>query len=229
MRDFLQRNTAAVVGLAIASLIIAVILGILLIGARDLQEQTLSRIDKPPLESELPGRKDQISARSRRQIDTLLAETPHILGGWVVKLKYDKTEYPVIHLYSGNPIVLETMRKYKIIRDSGGLPSDMTPKAKSIKNSEEARAGLIKCGPISGTNLTAINIDVIGKIKGVCRASIPPFTDDINLAIIVAIDVDGDGNGPEIQAIRRMLLQLQIDVFNRDYQGRETWARSVAN
>jgi len=126
------------------------------------------------------------------------------------------------------PIIDETMRLYKEMQESGkGYSSDELNKAsaQSLRNSEEAKTGLIKCGPLEVTNLPKIAPRIVDLARGVCRATLPPFDQDVNLALVVVIDIPGDGTGPDIQSIRRTTLQLQIDIFNRDYQGRETWAR----
>jgi hypothetical protein len=231
MRDFLEQNNTLVVGLAVGGTVLAIILGILLYGARELQVETLKRIDQPAVGAvELPGPKNQISDRSKKQVDTLLDETPHIVGGWVTKLQYGKTENPIIHFWTESDTVKDLIIEFGEIQESGRGSSSAELNAaseQSLRNSEEAKSGLIKCGPLSATNLLQIAPSIVNVAKGVCRATIPPFDENVNLGVVVLIDVDPNDNNADIQAIRRTLLQLQIDVFNRDYQGRETWARAI--
>ena len=89
---------------------------------------------------------------------------------------------------------------------------------------EEAKNGLIKCGPIANTNIPKLAPGVDKIVKTVCRATIPPFDENVNLAIVVLLTIPPNMATNDIQEIRRVLLQLQIDIYNRDFQGRETWA-----
>lgn len=229
MRNFLQRNAVLVTGLAIAAAILAVILGILLSAAGELQQETIQRFDQENRtgDTTLPGPRGQVSYRSKRQLVTLLANTPHVLGGWIIRLDFEKDEVPFVHYWSGHPVVTEAVNAFAAAQRGGsGTSSEEFSKdpTLSIRNSDEARNGLIKCGKVEETNLPQLAPSVLKVVKGVCRASIPPFDENVNMAIVVLLDIDANENSPELQAVRRVLLQLQIDIFNRDYQGRETWA-----
>ena len=231
MKDFLERNTMLVTGIAVAAVVLAVILGMLLVGARDLQLETQRRIDKPDKAEEMSlGRKGQISTRSKTQLEVVLSETPHVVGGWVTKLNYGKTEVPILHYWARDPLITDFIDAFSTRQKEGRGNSSEELNAKSeqsLRNSEEAKTGLIKCGPLESTNLLKIEPKIAIVAKGVCRATVPPFDENVNLAIVVLIDVDAEVNSPEVQAVRRALLQLQIDIYNRDYQGRETWARPL--
>ena len=228
--SFLARNTSFLVGLLAIAVFSAITMGVLLFSARQLQQETLSRIDQPVNGHDLPGPRGQVSTRTKYQVTTVLTETPHILGGWVTKLKYEKTEVPFIHTFVKVPELAQFLERYADMQRSGkGFSSAELDRdsAQSLRNSEEAKSGLIKCGPLSATNIPKLAPGIDRIAKGVCRATIPPFDENVNIAIVVVTDVDGSQNSSEIQEIRRSLLQLQIDVFNRDYQGRETWARQT--
>lgn len=228
--SFVARNAAMLVGLLIVTLFTALVLGFLLVSARNLQEETLKRIDQPVNGHDLPGPKGQISQRSMDEVSALLSETPRVLGGWVAKLNYEKTEDPIIHFWARSPLITKFVETYHDVQVSGKGYSSAELNAanqQSLRNSEEAKTGLIKCGALTATNLPKLAPGIEKFAKGVCRSTIPPFSEGVNLSIVVVTDVPGDQNSPEIQEIRRVLLQLQLDVFNRDYQGRETWARQT--
>ena len=232
MKDFIQRNVVLVTSIAAACVVLALVLGILLVGAKQLQEETLKRYDKPTnSETDAIGKQGRISQRSKVQIDTMLSETPHILGGWVALLNFGKLEVPIVYYWAGSPVVTKFIDDFSAVQLSGkGNSSEEldNQSSQSLRNSEEAKTGLIKCGRLATTNISKLSPGIEEHVKGICRATIPPFSESVNMGIVILTDIDGDSNGPEIQAIRRILLQLQIDIFNRDYQGRETWARSIA-
>lgn len=224
MRGFLERNAMLVAGLAAIGLVTSIILGILVYGAREAQEIALTRVDIK--EETAIGPKGMISDRSKLQIDTMMQETPHVLGGWATKLNYEKTENPILHAWMGNEVVKKTLQSYidNQLKGRGFSSAELNAASQqSLRNSEEAKTGLIKCGPLEQTNLPRIAPEILGVAKAVCRATIPPFDEKVNLGIVVVIDIPANENTEEIQAIRRMLLRIQIDIYNRDYQGRETW------
>lgn len=228
MKDFLQRNVTLLSTMTGIAFIVIFILLALLIGARELQQQTLERVDRAVVDQvDLPGRKNQISDRSKKEISTLLESNTHIIGGWATKLNYEKTENPIIYYFVKDPVIqvaMDTFAKNQAEgkgRSSAELNADST---QSLRNSEEAKSGLIKCGPLASTNIGRLAPGIEKVAKGVCRATIPPFDENVSLAVVVVLNIDATTNSPDIQEVRRTLLQLQIDIFNRDFQGRETWA-----
>ena len=228
MKDFLQRNVTFLSAMTGIAFVVIFILLALLIGARELQQQTLERVDRAIVDQvDLPGRKNQISERSKKEINTLLEGNTHIIGGWATKLNYEKTENPIIYYFVKDPVIqvaMDTFAKNQSEgrgRSSAELNADSS---KSLRNSEEAKSGLIKCGPLATTNIGRLAPGIDKVAKGVCRATIPPFDENVSLAIVVVLNIDASTNSPDIQEVRRTLLQLQIDIFNRDFQGRETWA-----
>lgn len=229
MKDFLTRNTALITGLFVVSLFAVLVLIFVLISTKASYNETLQRLDQLPV-TNLPGPNSQISQRSRDEINTLLFETPHVIGGWIAKLHYEKKEVPLVHTWARNRIIIEAMETYTQLQLSGkGFSSaelnQQSPQ--SMRNADEAKSGLIKCGPLESSNLPKLAPRILGEAGTVCRATIPPFSDEVNLALVVVTDNEVDEHSPEIQAIRRTMLRIQIDIFNRDYQGRETWARSL--
>lgn len=228
MKDFLQRNVTAITTALVVSGVVIFLLLVALIGTRELQQKTLARVDQTVSDAkDLPGPKNKISPRSQEEIDTLLASNPHVLGGWATKINYEKTENPVIYYFAKDPIIKTAMENYAKIQTSGQGSSSAELNAdskQSLRNSEEAKTGLIKCGRLEDTNITKLAAGIQSKAKGVCRATIPPFDEKVNLAIVVVIDVAGNLDNVEIKEVRRTLLQIQIDIYNRDFQGRETWA-----
>jgi hypothetical protein len=229
MKAFLERNTSLIAGLFVISLFTILVLGFLLMSTKQSYVDALQRIDKPEV-AELPGPKNQVSPRTVEEMNTLFYETPHVVGGWIAKLHYEKLENPVIHFWGRDRIITQTMEAFDAMQKSGkGYSSDElnASSKQSLLNSEEAKNGLIKCGRLEDTNLLKIAPQIATKAKAVCRATIPPFSEGVNLAVVAVIDIDGTLNTSEVQEIRRVLLRLQIDIFNRDYQGRETWAREL--
>lgn len=227
MKDFHRRNPTLIAGIAITSLIIAIICVALLVGARNTQRETLQRFDKIAALDELLGPKGGISERSKTEVDIIMRETPHALGAWVTRLNYDKTENPIIHSYFKNDVLKDAMDIYVKNQISGkGFSSAELNRSssQSVRNSEEAKMGIIKCGSIETTNLPRIAPEILNVASGVCRATIPPFDENVNIAVVVITDKAADENSVAIQEVRRQMLRLQIDIFNRDYQGRETWA-----
>lgn len=228
MKDYLERHALSLTILLVLAFGAIGFLTYRLEQARGLQVSTLQRIDQPPTGGKLPGLQAMISARSEKQLDTFAAQTPHILGLVVSKVTYGKTDDPVLYTWGGS---IDPVKQYvKTLHDlqlaGQGMSSEELSAANkiSLRNSDEAKNGLIKCGSLAETNFPQLTPSIAAVAKGACRATIPPFDPNVNLAIVVVIDIDGTTNDAEIQAVRRMLLQLQIDIFNRDYQGRETWA-----
>lgn len=229
MKDFFHRHVTLISSLLGFAFLTVFLLFVFLIAARENKEQTSilkQRLDQPESYADLPGPKNQLSDRSKKEILTLLQTNPNIVGAWAAKIKYEKTENPVFFYFANDPIVDTAMANYDAMQKSGrGYSSAELDAAspQSAANTEEAKIGIIKCGPLSSTNIGKLAPGIDSRAKGVCRATIPPFDDNVNLAIVVLIDSPGDMSNPEVIAIRRLMLQLQIDIFNRDFQGRETW------
>jgi len=228
MKDFLQRHAVLISGGLGVAFVVVFLLFVLLLAAKE-QRNAFARIDTP-IEGfgDLPGKSDKISERSEKEIATLLGDNPNVIGGWASKIHYAKTENPVIYFFSKDPVVNLAMANYGKLQASGKGYSSAELNAatpQSEANSQDAKTGLIRCGPLSTTNIGKLAPGIDTKIKGVCRATIPPFDDKVNLAIVILINVDGmDQSDPIVVDIRRTMLQLQIDIYNRDFRGRETWA-----
>jgi len=225
--DFLRRNAAVMVGLVALSIVVSGVLIFLYEEARLRQELLLQRVDAVQVNGKLPGPKDELSDRSKKELNVIFSETPHIVGGIVSRLTYGKTDDPLIYVWSGSdPSIIQFTQTFHDLQVNGkGMSSAEAASSSklSLRNSDEARQGLIKCGPLDATNLAKITPSIAKVAKGACRATLPPFDPNVNLAIVVAVDVDGDAQDERLEVVRRALLQLQIDIFNRDYMGRETW------
>lgn len=228
MKDFLQRHVTVISSLLAATFSIVFLLFMLMLASREQRDQ-FERIDQSLVGAAgLPGPQNQISERSRKEIDVLLRGNKRIVGGYVAKIHYGKTENPVIYFFSKDPLMNQFMRNYDLMQKSGRGYSSAeldAASAQSAANTEEAKTGVIRCVSIHTTNIHNLAKGIDEKAKGVCRATIPPFDENVNLSLVVLIDNDAsDQESEEIIDIRRTLLQLQIDIFNRDFQGRETWA-----
>jgi hypothetical protein len=229
MRDFLQRNITLLSTVLGGSFVIAFLLFTLLLAAKE-QRDALEKTDQPIAGFvDLPGPKNAISDRSRKEINYMLSDNPHVVGGYVAKIHYEKTENPIFYYFTKDPIMHTLWKNYDLMQKSGkGFSSNEldAARAKSMANTEEAKTGVIGCQPLEDTNIGRLAPGIETKVKGVCRATIPPFDEKVNLSLVVLIDLDGlDLNDPAIIELQRVLLQLQIDIFNRDFKGRETWAQ----
>lgn len=228
MKDFLQKHVTLLSGLVVGSFIAIFILLVLLITTNELQQRARTENDISEVDiAHLPGPKEQISDRSKKEIAVLFEGNPNVAGIYVTKIHYGKTENPIFFYISNDPYFEKAIMKYDAIQKSGeGQSSEELNEAseQSLRNSEEAKTGLIKCDTIFSTNIPKLSPGIENVAKGVCRATIPPFDPKVNLAIVVLLKPDGRTPSEEIQEIRRVLLQLQIDIYNRDFKGRETWA-----
>lgn len=228
MKDFLHRNVTLISALLAICFAGVFLLFVMLLAAKE-QRDKFDGLDQTVFTlSDLPGPKNQISRRTQKEIDVLLQANPHVIGGWAAKIHYEKLENPVIYAFAKDPIIGIALDNYDRAQKTGrGFSSAEldAQSAQSAANTEEAKTGIIRCGPLSMTNIGRLAPGIDKKVKGVCRATIPPFDENVNLAIVVLIDNDGVNQDDEaIVEIRRTLLQLQIDIFNRDFKGRETWA-----
>lgn len=187
----------------------------------------LRLLQRPDVSETLPGPKNQLSQRSKREIEVILSETPYVLGAWVSKVHYGKTENPIIFYWTNEPVLVGLVKNIADTQASGrGYSSaerDADPKL-LLRNSVEARTGLIKCSSIAGA-LLDLTPAITRYVKSICRATIPPFAPNPNLDIVLFIDIDVSKPSPEQQLIFRKLLQLQLDIYNRDYKGREIWVQ----
>lgn len=229
MRDFLQRNITLLSAVLGGSFVIAFLLFTLLLAAKE-QRDALEKSDQPISGFvDLPGPKNNISERSRKEINFLLADNKHVIAGYVAKIHYTKTENPIFYYFTKDPIMKTLWENYDQMQKSGkGFSSAEldAARAQSMANTQEAKTGMIVCQSLESTNIRKLAPGIEKKVMGVCRATIPPFDEKVNLSLVVLIDLDGlDLNDPAIIELRRVLLQLQIDIFNRDFKGRETWAQ----
>lgn len=179
--------------------------------------------------STLPGPKNKLSSRSQTELHALLGPPLEIIGGFVIRLKYDKTENPIIW-YGGatgdDREKLEAMIMDYISRQTSGLnlsSAELSKSPVSLRNSQAAMIGDIACAPISYTGIPRVAPLSVNLANVICRAPIPPFDSNANMALIVLIAVCGGIESPTIQQARKVMLQLQIDIFNRDFLAREIW------
>lgn len=179
----------------------------------------------------LPGPKNQLSARSKQQL-TKLAENDNVVGVMAIRYTYSKIDNPIIfatsssattqHIFDG---IVEGLDKRQT--PETGLSSTEAVKSvtgagqeqKHLRNSEEAKLGLIKCVPIEETILIQPALRTIA--AGVCYSTIPPFASDATMALVLFTNKPLSEYS-ELAEMRRLLLAVQIDIYNRDFKGRET-------
>lgn len=228
MKDFLQKHVTLLSAIVAGCFVLIFLMLMLIIGLRENQQRVLQQTDQiVATVSDLPGPKQQISDRSKKEIDVLFQDNPNVVGIYVTKIHYAKTENPIFFYIAKNPLFLTMLKNYDDRQKAGlGYSSAELNKQsnQSLRNSEEAKTGLIRCDALSSTNIAMLAPGIEKYVNGVCRATIPPFDEDVNLGLVVLIKSDGTSNGEDIQEIRRTLLRLQIDIYNRDFKGRETWA-----
>jgi len=228
-RSLFQRYAPAIAVLVVFTIIITAIVGTIKVIQREAAHRPVV------VAEDLPGPKNQISQRSKEQLVTMSQEYPHILAVAVTRYHYKKNENLFAYAWAKTPAVKKVLDK--IIDDlnkrqtgPNAMSSDevaaMNAKnperaARMLRNSEEARLGLIKCVPISEATLTYNELRTI--TTGICYASIPPFEAAPAMGIIMLTDSKLTEYS-ELAEMRRILLALQIDIYNRDFKGRETWA-----
>lgn len=226
---FLHRYAPVVAILALLTLITAAVLGTIFVLRNNAASPTAPTIAI----ADLPGPKYQISKRSEEQVGTLLKENPHIVGAFVTRYKYAQGESQFIYSWGRSAAEKKKLdQALRALTDAdNGMSSeekqamaykDSAETARLLRNSQEAKQGLIKCISISEAAVrTQIKFQAIG--TGICYATIPPFEEKASLGIYILTDSPLNEFN-EIAEARRVLLMLQIDIYNRDYQGRETWA-----
>lgn len=171
----------------------------------------------------LPGPNEQLSAKSIEHLNGILVNTPNVLGAYVTKTEYATRENPIIWYDGKSEIFKLGMSRYIATQLSGkGKSSVEVDKSKNqtLRNSTEVKHGKIACGAIQETSFIRIVPELI-QAKAVCRAPIPPFAPEANLNIVVVTDIDMAGNTLSSVSIRRALLELQVDIFSRDYTNRD--------
>ena len=232
-RPFLQRFAPAIAVAVALTIVIAAFAVALMVIRRDTPVPTAAVAQVAS--EDLPGPKGDLSARSKAQVDTLAAGNEHAVMALVVRYKYTKTQIPFAHTWAANPqaqavidgIVSRLMaeqneltgRSSEEVRREDERDPDFA--SRRIRNSEEARVGLIKCVPIADAALVYSELKTTA--TGICIATIPPFESNTSMAIIILTDSEMSQSA-ELAEMRRMMLSLQIDIYNRDFQGRETWA-----
>jgi len=225
-KSFLQRYGVVLAVVVIIAIIAVSIISTVLVLRR---EASKPLVQKPVVIADLPGPKYQLSKRSKEQLDVLSRQNDNIVATFVTRSKYSKNESPVIHVWSrpGDKEVVDAAIK---LVSGRGLSSEevnalalKNPEqtARLLRDSEEAKLGLVKCLPVADVPSVDPNLKKIS--TGICYATIPPFESEASLAIVVITDTPL-ANYSDLVEMRRVLLALQIDIFNRDFQGRETWA-----
>lgn len=211
IKNELEENVIAITVFSVLSVVITLIFAVMVFGL--------------PLSNKLPGTQDKISNRTKQEMAVLFAENPSVVGGWILRQQYEKTEVPIIHYWARDPIIHQFIRDYTRIQKEGKGHSSaelrMNPR-NVLSGEREAIEGLIRCVSVRDSTITEYTPNIINFIQSLCIATLPPFAKDRNLGIVVVVDVPPDA--PEIEAVKQMLLRLQIDIYNRDYQGHEIWS-----
>lgn len=221
---------------AAAIIVVLVIIGTAIVGTIQVLHRDEPKVVPIVAMEDLPGPKGNISKRSMYQLDTFSQENTHILATIVSRYSYTKTQSPFIYAWTNGDkkvkAVVDKILQETAVRQasSKGMSSEdvMRQRAKdpeklaqTLRNSEEARLGLIRCVKIEDA---VLNYPVLKTVAtGICFATIPPFDSNAGMAITMLTDTPLTKYS-ELAEMRRILLALQIDIYNRDFQGRETWA-----
>lgn len=213
MKQFLQTHVYAILAVAL----------VMIIGVSTCAWQLIPK--EAIILSDLPGPQDNISERSKKEIKTLLGPNDTVVGAWVSKISYNKTENPIVWYGAGTRSFTEMTLDY-IHRQEAGL--NLSSKelsnvgAAALRNTQASKVGDISCAPISLTALPRIAPKSVEIAGVVCRAPIPPFNPTANLAIVALLDAKSVDD-KKVEAVRKKILQLQIDIYNRDFLAREIW------
>lgn len=172
-----------------------------------------------PLAKDRVGLEDRISERSKDEILALVKDKDFIIGGWVQKRVFQKTDNPVFYHW-GQPIVHEHIANFERIQKAGkGHESaDLVDNAGHLLSNP----GLIKCVPIETSIIPEYTPQMQQHAQMACVGTIPPFSDNVNLVIMMVINAEEWS--ADLEEARRLILRLQIDIYNRDYKGQETWS-----
>lgn len=231
--SFIRSYGPAIVAIAVVLVIVvAAVIGTIRVVHRDMPKPLVPIVAI----EDLPGPKGLIGKRSMYQLETFSKENPHILATIVTRYHYTKTETPFIYTWTNgdkkvDKVVNKIIDEVKARQASPQAQSsdevaaerakDPKRMAQTLRESEEAQLGLIKCLPIQDT---VLNYPALASIStGICFATIPPFEANAGMAITMLTDSPLTKYS-ELAEMRRILLALQIDIYNRDFQGRETWA-----
>lgn len=175
--------------------------------------------------SDLPGPQGQLSPRSKRELQVLLYPNPSVVGAWVSKIHYAKTENPIVW-FGGGHSKFEGVIKQYIDRQEKSLNYSSRELASfgsaTLRNTYASLIGDISCAPLAMTALPKVAPKASDIANMVCRAPIPPFNPAANLALVVLLNADGEDD-KRVEAVRKIILQLQIDIYNRDFLAREIW------
>ena len=175
--------------------------------------------------SELPGPQNQLSDRTKKELKTLLYPNQAVVGAWVSKLKYGRKENPVIWYGAGGKKFDQVILDYISRQEDGrNLSSKEITNVGSaaLRNTQASLVGDISCAPIALTALPRLAPLATSVANIVCRAPIPPFNPTANLALVVLIKAE-NLEDPKVESIRKVMLRLQIDIYNRDFLAREIW------
>ena len=224
VREFAKRHVYKILFAEVLLLVIAIVLvaGLL----------SIYRDNLVP-EKDLPGLRNEISDRTKEELNALVKRNPHILGGWIFVRNYDAHTYPILHYTANHPIAEQFIADFKRKQTSPneGMPSSVStlnPSSVSA-NTAEATVGTIRCVEITKSLIIYFTPSISTVAKTICSATLPPFevADKVNLQIVAISGLPLDS--PQLREVHRTLLQLQIDIYNRDYNGQETWIDSDLN
>ena len=93
----------------------------------------------------------------------------------------------------------------------------------ALRNTMAAQLGDISCAPIKLTEAPLLIPKALDFANVICRAPIPPFPKEANLAILLLLDLPLGIEDPKLEQIRYLIVRVQLDIFNRDFLSREIW------
>lgn len=186
--------------------------------------QVFRRSDQPT--TELVGPRQRFSSRSKKEVNVFLNNSPEVLGAIAIKREFSKKENPVFDYWSRSPIIDKFVNDWnkKQAGPNGISSADLAANPQnSFNNALEAVLGEARCVPVIGTTFFALTPEVVDYAKTICLVSFPPYQLPNKSITALGFLLALDHRDPKMKDLKDKMVTLQINIFNRDYNGRETW------
>lgn len=144
-------------------------------------------------------------------------QLPHIVGGYVIKTNFSKSESPILWVGSYHPGVIKVAAEY--IASTGGAKG---VGSESFKNNDKdspkivsaVRNGQITCDVIENASLSKMVPDLLEYVHSMCFMPIPAFDNDFPQILVFLFDIPLNEQDEDI---RKELLKVQLEITQREY------------